>query len=133
MKLTTRSEYALLALAHLARDRSGKFVSVEAIAAAQRIPRKYLEHLLLVLKRSGFVRSAKGHGGGYRLAKPAGTISLAEIIRLMDGALAGTPSVSRYFYERTPIMRERRLVRVFKEIRDIVAAKLERTMLGDVV
>ncbi len=132
MKLTRRSEYALLALIHLARAKGDGYVAVSAMAEAQGLPAKFLEQLLVALKRGSLVRSQKGPHGGYRLARPAGKISLAEVIRLLDGALAPTESVSTYFYESTPVEREKRLLRVFKEIRDFVSGKLERTTLADV-
>ncbi len=132
MKLTRRSEYALLALIHLARAKGEGYVAVAAMAEAQGLPPKFLEQLLMALKRGGFVRSQKGPHGGYRLARPAEKISLAEVIRLLDGALAPTESVSTYFYESTPVEREKRLLRVFKEIRDFVSGKLEKTTLADV-
>ena len=132
MKLTARSEYALLALVYLNRQDDEGFVSVETIALAQAIPPKYLEQILLALKRAKYLRSSKGQHGGYRLARPAGKITLAEVVRLFDGALAPTESVSEYFYESTPIEKEKRLVRVFKEIRDYVADKLEHTTVADV-
>ena len=133
MKLTSRSEYALLALVHLARCEPEVFVPVQAIAAAQGIPPKFLEQILLTLKRSRYVRSLKGQRGGYCLAKSAKRITLAEIIRLFDGALAPTESASKYFYEATPIEKEERVLQVFKEIRDLVSARLESTTLADVV
>lgn len=132
MKLTMRSEYALLALIHLARAQGPAYLSAVSIAEAQGLPPKFLEQLLLVLKRGGLVKSQKGQRGGYKLARPAEKICLAEIIRLLDGALAPTDSVSRYFYEPTPVEKEKRLLRVFKEIRDLVSARLERTSLADV-
>ena len=132
MKLTSRSEYALLALVYLNRHDDNGLVSVETIALAQGIPAKYLKQILLALKRAKYLRSSKGQHGGYRLAKPADKISLAEVIRLFDGALAPTESVSEYFYESTPIEKEKSLVRVFKEIRDYVSDKLEHTTLADV-
>jgi Rrf2 family protein len=132
VKLTRRSEYALLALIHLAREGGEGYVAVSAIAEAQGLPAKFLEQLLMALKRGGLVRSQKGPHGGYRLARPAEKISLAEVIRLLDGALAPTESVSTYFYESTPVEREKRLLRVFKEIRDFVSAKLEKKTLADV-
>jgi Rrf2 family protein len=132
MKLTHRSEYALLALVYMARQEPEEYLTAASIAAAQAIPLKFLCQLLLVLKRAGCVQSRKGHEGGYRLAKPPSRIKLAEIVRLFDGALAPTGSVSRYFYVSTPIERERGLVRVFRDIRDMVARKLENTTLADV-
>ena len=132
MRLTSRSEYALLALIFLARQDSKTFVNAETVAHAQRIPLKFLEQIMLALKRARYVQSAKGQHGGYRLGKPANTISLAEVIRLFDGALAPTESVSKYFYETTPVEKEKKLVKVFKTIRDYVADKLEKTTIADV-
>lgn len=132
MKLTTRSEYALLALTYLARDTSGQFVTAEHIATAQGIPAKFLEQLLLALKRARYVHSSKGQHGGYRLAKTPKQITLAEVIRLFDGALAPVESASEYFYEPTPLEREKKLLTVFKGIRDYVSNKLEKTTLADV-
>ncbi len=132
MKLTSRSEYALLALIHLARNESEGYISVETIAQTQGIPPKFLEQILLALKRAHYLHSIKGQHGGYCLAKPASSISLAEIIRLFDGALAPTESVSLNFYEPTPIEREQNLVQVFKEIRDYTSNKLETTSIADV-
>ena len=132
MKLTTRSEYALLALVHLARHDEAGYLSVQSIADAKTIPPKFLEQILLTLKHARYVRSLKGQRGGYRLARPANKISMAEIIRLFDGALAPTESVSKYFYESTPVEKERSLLRVFREIRDMVSDKLEQTTIADV-
>lgn len=132
MHLSFRSEYALLALVHLARNEKAGRVTAQATADAQGIPAKFLEQILLTLKRARYVRGMKGQRGGYVLARPANKITLAEVIRLFDGALAPTESVSRYFYEPTPIEKEKALLRVFKEIRDQVAARLERTTIADV-
>ena len=133
MKLTSRSEYALLALIHLARHESEEFISVDSIAQAQGIPPKFLEQILLALKRAHFLRSVKGQHGGYQLSKAPKQISLAEIIRLFDGALAPTDSVSENFYESTPIEKEKKVVKVFKDIRDYTSKKLEGTSLAAVL
>ncbi|MEJ5308159.1 MAG: Rrf2 family transcriptional regulator [Anaerolineae bacterium] len=132
MKLTSRSEYALLALVYLSRHTSEEYVSAETIAQAQAIPPKFLEQILLALRRARYLRSSKGQHGGYCLAKSPDKITLAEVIRLFDGALAPTESVSQYFYESTPIEKEERLLHVFKDIRDYISEKLERTTLADV-
>jgi Rrf2 family protein len=133
LKLTSRSEYALLALVYLGRHKTDGLVPVSAIAQAQQIPPKFLEQILLALKRAKFVRSSKGQRGGYQLAKPAGKITLAQIVRLFDGALAPTESVSEHFYESTPIEKEGNLLRVFRSIRDHVAEELEATTIGDMI
>lgn len=133
MKLTNRSEYALLALVYLARQDPNQYVTIETIALAQGIPPKFLEQLLLTLKRAHLLRSAKGHFGGYALAKSPEEITLAEVIRIFDGALAPTGSVSEYFYEPTPIEKEKNLVKVFRTIRDFISDTLENTTLADVM
>ena len=133
MKLTSRSEYALLALVHLARQKPEEYVSVENISKAQKIPPKFLEQIMLALKHGRYVYSVKGQHGGYRLAKAPEKISLAEVIRLFDGALAPTESVSKYFYESTPIEKEKGLIKVFKRVRDEIAEILESTTLADVM
>jgi Rrf2 family transcriptional regulator, cysteine metabolism repressor len=133
MKLTARSEYALLALVYLARNESEGYISVDTIATAQKIPPKFLEQLMLALKRAHFVHSTKGQHGGYALAKSPKQITLAEVIRLFDGALAPTESVSENFYESTPIEKEKGLVKVFKNVRDYVSHKLETTTIADVM
>ncbi len=132
MKLTSRSEYALLALVYLTRHAKEGTITSETIAREQGIPLKFLEQIMLALRNAKYVSSAKGQHGGYRLAKPPDKISLAEIIRLFDGALAPTESVSKYFYEHTPIEKEKKLVGVFARIRDYVAETMEKTTLADV-
>jgi len=133
MKLTARSEYALLALAYLARHAREGYISIEIIARAQGIPPKFLEQLMLALKRAHFLHSTKGQHGGYALAKEANKISLAEVIRLFDGALAPTESVSEKFYEPTPIEKEKKILKVFKDIRNYISLKLEKTTIADII
>ena len=133
MKLTARSEYALLALVHLASQNSGEVVSADSIARAKDIPPKFLEQILLTLKRARYLRSTKGQRGGYQLAKPAEAVTLAEIVRLFDGALAPTESTSRHFYRPSPIEKERRLLRLFREIRDLVSNRLEAATIADML
>jgi Rrf2 family protein len=131
--MTTRSEYALLALIYLARNDSVEYVTAETIATAQKIPLSFLEQILLALKRARFVLSSKGQRGGFRLARSADEMSIADVIRLFDGALAPTQSVSEYFYESTPIEKEEKMIEIFKDIRDYVAKKLEETTVADMV
>ncbi len=133
MKLSTKSEYALLALVDLAGQARDEWAPIADIARRQRIPRKYLERILLTLNRAGYLKSRKGKAGGYALAKDPARISLAEVVRLMDGPIASVRSASKYFYAHSPIERNRALTRLFKEIRDIVARKMETTSLKSLV
>ncbi|NLF31517.1 MAG: Rrf2 family transcriptional regulator [Planctomycetes bacterium] len=131
MRLSRKSEYSCLALIHLSRQAGAGLVKLDAIASAEGIPREYLVQLMHTLKRAGYIQAARGASGGYRLAKRPEQITLAEIIRLMDGPLAPVDSVSRYFYSHTPIESCPGLVDVFRDIRDYIAAKLESTTFAD--
>jgi Rrf2 family protein len=133
MRLTTKSEYSLLALIYMARHAKKGYVRVEDICSEYNISKKYLEYLLMILKQNRYLKTKRGAGGGYALAQPASKISVAQIIRLMDGALAPTESVSMYFFSETPLLREKKLTAVFKDIRDYAAKKLERLKLSQLV
>ena len=131
MRLSRKSEYGCLAMIALAEGYQRGPVRMADIAKRMSIPKKYLEQILLILKGAGYVRSSRGPKGGYRLAKPPRRISLAEIIRLLDGPLAPVESVSKYFYQHSPVEANKGLIRVFKEIRDYAAKKLEHSKLSD--
>lgn len=133
MKLSSRTEYALLALVFIARAEGNGFVKADNIAAAQGIPLKFLEQILLALKNALLLKSMKGREGGYKLARDPKKVSIAEVVRLFDGAVAPTVSVSRYFYESTPIEKEKKLVRFFRGIRDEIARKVEKATIADML
>jgi Rrf2 family protein len=133
MKLTTKSEYSILAMLYIARQPKDKYVKVDEIVAACDIPKKYLELLLMTLRQNRLIRTRRGNQGGYQLARPAEQITLADIIRLMDGALAPTEAVSTYFHSDTPVSKEPNLLAVFQDIRDYIANKLEKLTLKDLV
>ncbi|HUV65593.1 MAG TPA: Rrf2 family transcriptional regulator [Sedimentisphaerales bacterium] len=133
MKLTTKSEYSILALVYIARHQQEGFIKIERICSHYDIPKKYLELLFTTLRQSRYLNTRRGAAGGYALARPAATISLAEIIRLMDGALAPTESVSQYFFSDTPLSKESNITNILREIRDYIAARLESVKLADLV
>ena len=133
MKLTTKSEYSILALVYIARHDEKEFIKIDEICSSCDIPKKYLELLFMILRQNGYIKTRRGISGGYKLAKPSSKINLAEIIRLMDGALASTESVSRYFFSDTPLAKEKKVINVFKEIRDYISEKLENITLADLV
>ncbi len=132
MKLTNKSEYALLALAALARNYSKGLLSADDVAKAQGVPKGFLQQILFALKRGGYIRSVKGQEGGYALSRDPGDVTVAEIVRFFEGPLAPTTSVSKNFYEPSPIEREKGLVTLFSRIRNEVASILEATTLADV-
>jgi Rrf2 family protein len=86
MRLSARVDYALRAVCELAAADGAR--TVEQLSAAQHIPNKYLESILGELRRGGLLRSQRGPEGGYRLARPATEISIADVIRALDGELA---------------------------------------------
>ena len=132
MKLTNRSEYALVALALLSRQHGKGLLSADSIAEEQGIPKRFLQQILFSLKRGGFVRAVKGQDGGYTLARDPEKITVAEIVRFFEGALAPTTSVSKNFYEASPIEKEKGMVQLLQQIRDEIARKLEKTTLAEV-
>ena len=134
MKLSTKSEYAFLALLECAEAYSeNRRVKMDEIAEHRNVPKKYLEHILYQLKQAGIIKTKRGASGGILLSKPPEQITLAEIVRLMDGALAPTLSVSQYFYESTPLEQSKEFMDFFKDIRDYLAKKLESTTLADLM
>lgn len=133
MKLTNRSEYGLLALAFLARlHAGGERASADTIAGEQKIPKRFLQQILFQLKGSGYVTTVKGKDGGYALARPPEKVTVAEVIRFFEGPLAATTSVSKNFYEPSPIEAEKGFIDLFRKIRDETARILESTTLADV-
>jgi Rrf2 family protein len=86
MRLSARVDYALRALSELAAANAPR--TVEQLSEAQHIPNKYLESILGELRRTGLLRSQRGPEGGYRLSRPAEQISIADVIRALDGELA---------------------------------------------
>jgi Rrf2 family transcriptional regulator, cysteine metabolism repressor len=133
MKLTTKSEYSLLALIFIARKEKANYIKIEDICSTYDIPKKYLEQIFIILKQNRYIKTKRGARGGYKLAKPAQEITVAEIARIMDGALAPSESVSKYFYSHTPLEKEKKIMDVLREIRDYISNRLENLKLSDLV
>ena len=132
MRLSVKSEYALLALGFLSNNYGKGLVKIENIANKFDIPQKYLEQILLTLRKAGYLQSKRGASGGYSLSKSPENIVLADIIRLLDGPLAPINSVSKYFYANTPIEKNQKLMAVFLDIRNYTAMTLEKITLLDI-
>jgi Rrf2 family cysteine metabolism transcriptional repressor len=131
MRLSTKGEYASRAMLELSVHYENKPLHIRDISKAQDIPQRFLEQILLQLKRAGLLRSRKGPEGGYYLAKPPGEINVAEVIRAMDGPLAPIDCVSVTAYEVCPHERTCSLKGLWKEVRDVIAEILERTTFAD--
>lgn len=133
MKLSRRTEYACLALIHLSKNEDGEPVKAADIVNKYKIPKKYLEQILLQLKGAGIVKSIRGSAGGYKLARSPSQITIAEVIRLIDGPLAPVGSVSSFFYKKTPLEQNEKLLKLFKDVRDYTANLLENTTFEDII
>lgn len=100
MRISAKADYAVRAAIELAATADGKAVPAERIANSQGIPLNFLEHILSELRIAGVVRSQRGSDGGYRLAREAGQITIADIIRAVEGPLAtvrgGKPEEAEY-------------------------------------
>ncbi|MFJ2598543.1 RrF2 family transcriptional regulator [Streptomyces erythrochromogenes] len=93
MRISARADYAVRAALQLAVSQDNRPLKAEAIADAQDIPHKFLEGILNDMRRGGLVLSQRGGNGGYRLAKPAASISIADVIRVVDGPLVSVRGV----------------------------------------
>ena len=98
--LSRKTKYAINALLHLAREYGTGPVRVSDVAIENNIPQKFLEAILLELRNAGILDSKKGKSGGYYLLKKPEDVNLAQVLRLMDGAIALLPCVSINYYER---------------------------------
>jgi len=134
--ISRKAKYGLKALIYLARHTSGGPVLIERLSRDERIPRKFLEQILLELKKKGLLASRKGRGGGYKLGRPANRISMAEIIRILDGPLAPVPCVSVTAFgpcEECLDPRRCGIRLVMQDVRDGIADILENTSLQEVL
>jgi Rrf2 family protein len=134
--LTKKAKYALKAALHLARRETRGAVLIADIAGSERIPKKFLESILLTLKNRGILVSRKGRGGGYALARPADQVSFGEIVRIMDGPLAPVSCVSVTAYracEECPAEAACEIHTVMKRVRDAISEVLDATTLADAV
>jgi Rrf2 family protein len=96
--LSKKCKYAIHALVHMAKAPDEKFL-IKDISEACNIPKKFLETILLDLKRAGVLGSKAGKGGGYTLRRHPADVNLAEVVRLFDGAIAAVPCATHKFYE----------------------------------
>src|SRR3954465_5827425 len=97
--ITKKAKYALKAMIYLSKKKKGEHALISEISEAEQIPKKFLEAILLELRKAGYLGSKKGKGGGYYLIKPADQINMAEVMRLFDGAIALVPCVAHKYYE----------------------------------
>jgi Rrf2 family protein len=134
--LTKKTKYAVKALMALARNKANRPMLISDIAEKEQLPKKFLEAILLELKRSGYLSSKKGAGGGYYLLKKAEEIKMAGIIRIIDGPIALLPCVSLNFYERCEECTNEPycgIRDVMKDVRDATLKILGETTIADMI
>lgn len=134
--LSKKAKYALRAVLALAGEYGRGPVLIAELAERERIPKKFLELILLDLKNEGLLQSKKGKGGGYALGKEPDKITVGQIIRAIDGPIAPIPCVSRTAYvrcEECPDEITCGIRLVMKEVRDATAQIVDHTSLADVL
>lgn len=132
--LSQKCKYALQALLVLAREPNDDLLLVSDIADRENLPKKFLEAILLELNRNGMVRSRRGRGGGYALAKPADLITFGQVVRIMDGPLAPLSCVSVNYYRKCDDCKDEQtceIRKVMRRVRDAIAHELDGTSLAD--
>lgn len=132
--LSQKAKYAIKALLVLAKaEDRGVLVQARDISADQSIPKKFLDLIFFELRRHGLVQATRGREGGYALAKPATDISIAAVVRAVDGPLAPLPCASVRFYRRCADCKDEKTCevrRLMREVRDAAAAILDNTSLA---
>ncbi|MDX1388825.1 MAG: Rrf2 family transcriptional regulator [Acidobacteriota bacterium] len=133
MKLSKKGEYGIRAVGHLAERHGEGVIHIREIAEQESIPAKFLEGILLQLKRAGVVNSRRGVEGGYALARPPDRVMLGEVIRVLDGPLAPMGSAAELKQLMRGNPRQAGLYSILMDVRDAAAAILDRTSFADLV
>ena len=133
MKLSKRGEYGIRALCHLAVRHDRGVIHIASIAEHESLPSKFLEGILLQLKRASIVKSRRGVEGGYALARPPQEIMLGEVIRVLDGPLAPLGNVDELHAMMARHPRQAGLYAVLLDVRNAASEILDRTSLTDVL
>jgi Rrf2 family protein len=132
--ISQRAKYALRALLVLAEAPPGEPLMISEISKRQAIPKKFLEQILLELKRAGLVESRRGRLGGYALARRAEKITFGEVVRLLDGPVALLPCLSRIAYRRCSDCADEancEIRRVFARVAEATREVLDSTSIAD--
>jgi Rrf2 family protein len=134
--LSKKAKYAIKALVKLAKEYKQGPILISEISEQERIPKKFLEAILLELKNAGILNSRKGKGGGYYLLKSPDDVDLAHVIRLFDGALALQPCVSSNYYEKCEECIDEEICgirSVIREVRESTVNILKSNTLSDII
>lgn len=132
--LSKKTKYGIKALTFLARRDENCPVQISEIAKSENISHKFLESILLTLRKAAILGAKKGKGGGYYLLKEAQEIKMTEVIRVLEGPIAMVPCVSLNFYEKCDDCPDENACSVHKlmiQVRDNTLSVLRNTTLAD--
>lgn len=132
--ISKKAKYGLKAVFYLARNYGEAPVLIATLAEEENVPRKFLELILLDLKRHGILHSKMGKGGGYMLSKPPDKITVGQIVRILDGPLAPIGCVSKTAYQRCDeCVNERtcEIRKIMQQVREATSRILDTTSLAD--
>ncbi len=132
MKLSRKTDYALRVLLTLVQEDGQRPISIRELADRNDVPKRFLEQIMLEMKQQGWVRSVAGSRGGYLLARPADKITMGQVIRHFDGLLAPIACVSVTHHEPCSQESTCRFRRVLLNVRNHVAAAMDRASLDEV-
>jgi Rrf2 family protein len=132
--LSKKTKYGLKALTYIARSEEDSPVQVSVIAKSEQIPQKFLESILLTLRKAGILGSKKGKHGGYYLRNEPSEIKMTDVMRVLEGPIAMVPCVSLNYYEKCDDCPDENLCSVHKlmiQVRDNTLSVLRNTTLAD--
>ncbi|KAB1157395.1 MULTISPECIES: RrF2 family transcriptional regulator [Tenacibaculum] len=134
--LSKKTKYGLKALTFIARQEKGNKVQIATISESENISHKFLESILLTLRKAGFLGAKKGKGGGYYMLKEASEIKMTDVIRTLEGPIAMLPCVSLNYYEKCDDCPDEDACSVHKlmiQVRDNTLQVLRNNTLADLV
>jgi len=134
--LSKKTKYAIRALIALGEQFGGESMNILSIAQKEKIPKKFLEQILLEMRNAGFLYSKKGAGGGYSLLKDPKEINLVQVMRLTGGPIAQLPCVSINFYQKCEECRDEASCGIratFMDVRDATLKILSETTISDLI
>lgn len=134
--ISNKTKYGLHALMHLSEKYNKGPILIADLALEEKIPKKFLELILLDLKNHGILESKKGKGGGYQLARHPSEVNIGQVIRILDGPLAPVSCVSQTAYKPCKECKDEHhcgIRLLMKDVREAMANILDKTSLSDMV
>jgi len=132
MKISTRTEYGIRLLVVLARADDGSCLSLSEISRREKLPHAYLEQLIGDLRRASLVTATRGQSGGYRLARPAAEIAMADAVRALEGPILEMPCAGAADFEHCDRPQPCSVHEVFQRVYESLSASLGSTNLAEV-